>query len=75
MTWTLFEITPQRARETMRKLGFLTEVERAEQERIERAQRPPTPVSATPDDVKRARAEALARRLREAQHRSHYDNG
>lgn len=75
MTWTLFEITPQRARETMRRLGVLTEAERAEQERIERAQRTPTPVIATPDDVKRARAEALARRLREAQQPSHYDNG
>lgn len=66
MTWSLFEITQERARETRKKLGFLTAEEREEQARAERAQQPPTPFVETPDDVKRARAEALARRLREA---------
>lgn len=66
MTWTLFEITQERARETRKRLGFLTEEERAEQQRIERAQRPPSPYVETPEHLKRERLAALERRLAQA---------
>lgn len=60
---TLFEVTPERAASIRKGLGYLTPEERARSAVAERA---PSPYIETPDDVKRARADALARRLANA---------
>lgn len=57
---TLFEVTPERAASIRRGLGYRTPEERAREATSERE---PLPFVETPDDVKRARAEALQRRL------------
>lgn len=57
---TLFEVTPERAASIRRGLGYLTPEERAKQQTVDRE---PLAYVETPDDVKRARADALNRRL------------
>lgn len=64
MTRSLFDVTPERAAEIRRKLGFLTLEERDKQQHLdEAANRPPTPYVETPEHLKRERAETLRRRL------------
>jgi len=63
MTWTLFEITPERARQISRQRGFLTADERAQLEREQRANREPLPYVPTPEELKRERMATLERRL------------
>jgi len=61
MTWTLFEVTLQRAKEIRHKHDFLLPDEARNEQA---AARQPLPYVETPEDVKRARADALERRLR-----------
>lgn len=63
MTWTLFEVTPERAKEIRRQIGFATADERERQAREQAADREPLPYVETPEDLKREREEALRRRL------------
>lgn len=60
MTWKLFEITPERAKEIRRELGFLLPDEVQNQQATER---PPLPYVETPPEVKIERLNALRRRL------------
>ena len=56
-------ISEERARETLRKHGFLTAEEQAKRERESRAEREPLPYVETPEELKIQRMETLRRRL------------
>lgn len=75
---SLFDVTPERAAEIMRRYGFVPagEQERAEREkrRIELLDREPIPFEPTPPELKIERQQNLARRLLESVSSGFYSN-
>lgn len=67
MTWSLFEITHERAKQTMRRHGFVPADEKHEAEiarhKAEAIAREPIPYEEASDELKAERIETLQRRL------------